>query len=69
MVRVLATPCVARDLAPGDLFSTVGPQYWSGFADFDGVGERVYIRTLTPVEGSPDPDLGVFRIEIVKEAD
>jgi hypothetical protein len=27
-MKILAIPCKARDLKPGDLFSAAGPEYW-----------------------------------------
>jgi hypothetical protein len=61
-MNICATPIRGRDLRPGDLFSTAGPEYWDAFVNFSSIGERVYIRTCAP--GRPDGDEMVFKIEI-----
>lgn len=66
-MRIKATPVKADDLEPGDLFSIGGPMYWDHFHEFDSVGEKVYIRTLTPTDKAVDPNAWVYRIEIIKE--
>lgn len=63
---IKAEPCRGKDLKPGDLFSTAGPGYWDHFAELPGVGQRVYIRTNSPVL-SGDGDEPVYRITIIKE--
>ena len=63
-MKAKATPVIARDLQPGDLFSTYGPDYWDGIDALLSIGELVYIRTNTPASNAPDPDAEVFRIEI-----
>lgn len=55
---------VARDLKPGDLFSTSGSDYWNRERPAGAVGERVYVRTDAPAEASPDLNETVFRITI-----
>jgi hypothetical protein len=67
MIRIHATPIIARDLQPGDLFSTVGPEYWDDFPSFPSMGERVYIRTAASSAQVPDKDADLFRIEIITE--
>lgn len=67
MLRIIATPCLAEELKPGDLFSTRGPAYWDGFHDFYSCGEALYVRTGVPAHNFPDPDTVVFRITIQKE--
>jgi hypothetical protein len=47
-----ATRVTAKDLQPGDCFSSVGPEYWET-TDRPGrfpesIGEKVYVRTDTP---------------------
>jgi hypothetical protein len=64
MIRINATAILGRDLRPGDLFSTAGPEYWDGFPTFPSIAERVYIRTASPATQSPDADEEVYRIEI-----
>lgn len=55
-------PVLGRDLVPGDLFSTVGPDYWSGALDQGSLAERAFIRTNTPASHGPDPDAPVYRL-------
>lgn len=68
-VKITATPVKASELEPGDLFSTVGPEYWDHTSFGDGeslaVGERVYIRTHAPTP-SDQADHEVYRIEVVR---
>jgi hypothetical protein len=66
--RIRATPIAAKDLVPGDLFSTYGPSYWDS-PPSGSIGERVYIRTETPAANADDADSTVFRIEIVRDLD
>jgi len=63
-MRIIATPMIARDLEPGDLFSTYGPAYWNAINDFSSIGERVYIRTNAPAFDAPDPEITIYRITI-----
>ena len=63
-MKIKAEEVLARDLKPGDLFSTVGPEYWAIAMDAGSIGERVYIRTNILAGEAPDPDLSVFRITI-----
>lgn len=69
-MKVRAEKIVARDLQPGDLFSTAGPDYWDRIADREqmSVGERVYIRTNAPTILAPDGDIEVYKITIIKES-
>jgi hypothetical protein len=67
-IQIKATPIAARDLVPGDLFSTYGPSYWDSPLS-GSIGERVYIRTETPATNAPDADSTVFRIEIIRDLD
>lgn len=64
-VTIKATPIVGRDLKPGDLFSTVGPEYWDNFPNVFSVGERVYIRTNMPAHLYNDADEQVYKIEVI----
>lgn len=52
---------LAEDLRPGDLFSNLGQHYWKNAGS--GVGEKVYIRTDTPV-AEADIGIDIFRITI-----
>ncbi|HEY2243423.1 MAG TPA: hypothetical protein VGH47_04265 [Xanthobacteraceae bacterium] len=63
-MKVKATSVAGRDLHPGDLFSTVGPDYWQRIDANESIGERVYIRTNTPSANANDADACVFKIEI-----
>ena len=65
-LRIVAERVRASDLQAGDLFSTVGPEYWALFANTRSIGERVYIRTETPASQAPDGDAIVYRITIQK---
>jgi len=60
---VRATPIKARDLKPGDLFSTAGPDYWDTALNDLSVGERVYIRTNAPTPPE-QADIDVYLITI-----
>jgi hypothetical protein len=62
-MKILAIPCKARDLEPGDLFSAAGPEYWDHL-DPKYIGERVYIRTETDASEGANPDAMVYRIVI-----
>ena len=64
MLKVKATPIFGKDLKPGDLFSTVGPDYWEDM-NRDSIGERVYIRTDTPCPKSQENE-EIFLIEITR---
>ena len=63
-MRIKAELIKGEDLRPGDLFSTVGPDYWDLAMDRLSVGERVYIRTnaSTPPEQALD---AIYRITVV----
>lgn len=65
-VRILAEPCLGKDLKPGELFSVMPPSYWDQFDRMDGVGERVYIRTNTPCPIGQEYE-PIYRITIIKE--
>lgn len=67
MIKIQATSVLGRDLKPGDLFSTVGPEYWDLVDRLESIGERVYIRMNTPFSNAPDSNEEVFRIEIIQE--
>ena len=67
-MKITAIKCRAKDLKPGDLFSTAGPEYWNrdGGRFGLGVGEKVYVRTCgrTPLDQADDE---VYRIEIERD--
>lgn len=75
-MKITATKILARELQPGDLFSTAGQRYWDEFrnlvakAESTGhmpVGEKVYIRTEHPCPAD-QAEVEVFRITIGKES-
>lgn len=68
-MKIKATKCKGLELKPGDLFSTVGPEYWDHFTERDSIGERVYIRTNTPASNANDCNTDVYLIEVVKTND
>ncbi len=65
-MKIIATPCKGSDLEPGDLFSTVGPEYWDRYEERRSIGERVYIRTGTPSGNAPDASQLIYKVEIEK---
>lgn len=64
-MTIVATPVLAGQLKPGDLFSTAGPEYWLNERDLTAVGERVFIRTEAPTPEDQRMEV-VYRIEIVR---
>ena len=68
-MKVVAVKCRGRELKPGDLFSTAGPEYWGCVAERRSIGEKVYIRTETPSSNAQDADSFVYRITIEFEAE
>lgn len=53
-IQIQAETVKAKELMPGDLFSTAGPEYWANVnvaeeGDSLPIGEKVYVRTNTPV--------------------
>ena len=66
-MRINAIPDKARNIKPGDLFSTAGPVYWRLMDNKPSIGEKVYIRTNTPADAADDADEEVYKIEIIKE--
>ena len=62
-MKIKAEKIKAKDLKPGDLFSTEGQGYWDTIDNNLSVGERVYIRTNSPTPlGQGDDE--VYRITI-----
>lgn len=64
--RLLVAPIIARDLKPGDLFSTKGSEYWRFFPNFLGVGQGVYLRTAD-TRPTGDEHTTVYRLRTVRE--
>lgn len=65
--KVTCEAVAGKDLKPGDLFSTAGPQYWDRFDEAMGVGERVYIRTNNPPHAADDCEKVVYRLTITTD--
>jgi hypothetical protein len=65
-MKIKATPTTGKELIPGDLFSTMGPEYWKNIDSFISIGERVYIRTNTPSSSADDANELIYKIEIKK---
>jgi hypothetical protein len=63
---IKAERIVASDLRPGDLFSTIGSDYWDDAIMGPSIGEKVFVRTHTPPDRAPDSDLMVYRLTIEK---
>ncbi len=66
--KIQAEMILGKDLQPGDLFSTAGPEYWDYAMDRGSVGERVYIRTNAPCPASQGNE-PIHRIAISGEED
>ena len=64
-ITVKAEECKGKDLRPGELFSTVGPEYWEAAMDRLSVGERVYIRTNAQHDQN-DGETPIYRITIME---
>jgi len=63
-MKIIAEPVKGKDLEPGDLFSTADQFYWDNRPK-ESIGEKVYIRTetpLTPEQGEED----IYRITIIR---
>ena len=65
-VKVKCEKVKASDLEPGDLFSTLGSEYWDGAMDAGSIGERVFVRTMVPASAAPDADTTIYRLTIEK---
>jgi len=63
-VKIKAELITARDLLPGELFSTAGPAYWDIAMDKGSVGECVYIRTRAHADLFPGANDTVYRITV-----
>jgi hypothetical protein len=78
-VKIIAIGCHASELAPGDLFSSVGPEFWdqahTGVSvdpetqqmRSGAIGVKVYIRTEVPFDPTyqTGADRPVYRLHIV----
>ena len=62
-MKVKAYPVKAKELKPGDLFSTAGPIYWENIDSKYSLGEKVYIRTNTPTP-SDQAEEDVYYIKV-----
>lgn len=63
MKRVRAEKGFGKDIKAGELFSAVGPEYWDLFPRLTSIGERVYIRTNTPLRNDQAQE-EVYRITV-----
>lgn len=66
-MKITATKVKAKELEPGDLFSTAGQYYWDHSANIaaGSVGEKVYIRTEMPARPDQEEE-EIYRITITK---
>ena len=65
-MKFKATKVKARELKPGDMFSTKGSEYWAT-ADNDkpkSLGERVFLRTNIATPGD-QAEKDIFKIEVI----
>ncbi len=63
IARVTVTPCSARDLQPGDLYTFIGQKYWDGASDT--VCEQVCVRLNgEPLHPASYNEVTVFRVAI-----
>ena len=63
-VAIQCERVIGSVLKPGELFSTVGPEYWEDAMDKGSIGERVFIRTNSSAENVDDSAEYVYRITI-----
>ena len=59
-IRFTATQVKAKDVKPGQYFSSAGPEYWDN-PNPGSVGEKVYIRTDAPCPKGQEDEI-VFLI-------
>ena len=67
-MKIIAVQCRGHELKAGDLFSTVGPEYWDRVVEHCSIGEKVYIRTGRPSTYASDKDSLVYRITFKSES-
>jgi len=65
-MEIIATETKAKNLKPGDLFSTANQLYWDNIENHNSIGEKVYIRTdkLCPEE---ENEIKIYKIAILKK--
>lgn len=69
-VRFKAEEILGRDLRPGDLFSTAGPEVWDHVDTRGSIGEKLYVRTNVTEEQAKDGHLPIYRVTLeIVEAD
>ena len=69
-IRMRCEEILGKELEPGDLFSTAGPEVWDHVDDDPYIiGEKVYIRTNATADKAKDGHLPIFRIHIEELAD
>ena len=64
-MKINAVKIKAKDLKPGDLFSTASQLYWDHHKNHHSIGERVYIRTEEPTPEDQKNEK-IYRINIQK---
>jgi len=68
-MKIIVTEVKAKDLEPGDLFTTANQAYWDAVCQplpiGLSVGEKVFIRTPVPcpLEQADDP---IYKLQIIK---
>ena len=65
MMRIIATLVKAKELEPGDLFSTAGQEYWDTVSTNLSLGEKVYLRTSTPTPAD-QAEVDIYKVTIEK---
>lgn len=61
-VRFKVEEIPGRELRPGDLFSTAGPEVWDHVDARRSIGEKIYIRTNAPEDQATDGHLPIYRV-------
>lgn len=61
-VKIFVEEVIAKDLKPGDLFTSMPQNYWDYAMNRKGVGEAVYIRTNVSSDNAGDEDTLVYRV-------
>ena len=66
-MEIKVIECKGKDLEAGDLFSPADSQYWSNYKVKKSIGEKVYIRTDTPLDDDDLEDREVVLYKIIIE--
>ena len=62
-MKILTEQMKAKDLKPGDLFSSEGASYWDNFHHQPSIGEKVYVRTDTPCPAAQEEEV-IYKLTI-----